>query len=130
LRSPWPSGNQFVADVCTDRFLRRHRNRPNYRIKSDKDLTVRGCRSFEHGEEARRGVVGGARRTAAPLTDPRLSPIRVLQFACWSRIGTTALTVVRPTTESISSRPPICCKRSRMLANPTPRVGAFFWPIN
>jgi hypothetical protein len=61
--------------------------------------------SFEH--ERDRGVVGGALRTAAPLADSRLSPIRVLQFACWSRIGTTALTVVRPTTESISSRPPI-----------------------
>ena len=57
-------------------------------------------------------------------------PIRVLQFACWSRIGTTALTVVRPTTESISSRPPICSKRSRMLANPTPHVKASFWPTN
>ena len=76
-----------------------------------------------------RGVVGGARRTAAPLADSRLSPIRVLQFACWSRIGTTALTVVRPTTESISSCPPICSKRSRMLANPTPPQAAAALPL-
>jgi hypothetical protein len=71
-----------------------------------------------------------ASRTAALLADSRLSPIRVLQFACWSRIGTTALMVVRPTTESISSRPPICSKRSRMLANPTPHVKTSFSPTN
>src|SRR5262245_47068974 len=68
--------------------------------------------------------------TILPKTLIFSSYICFAQDRCWSRIGTTALTVVRPTPESISSRPPICCKRSRMLANPTPRVGAFFWPIN
>src|SRR5215467_14539033 len=68
--------------------------------------------------------------TILPKTLISSSYVCFAQDRCWSRIGTTALTVVRPTTESISSRPPICCKRSRMLANPTPRVGAFFWPIN
>lgn len=68
--------------------------------------------------------------TILPKTLIASSYICFAQDRCWSRIGTTALTVVRPTTESISSRPPICCKRSRMLANPTPRMGASFWPIN
>src|SRR5262245_55549352 len=68
--------------------------------------------------------------TILPKTLISSSYICFAKDRCWSRIGTTALTVVRPTTESISSRPPICCKRSRMLANPTPRVGAFFWPTN
>src|SRR6266566_7185760 len=39
----------------------------------------------------------------------------------YARIGTVALTSVRPTVESISSRPPTWCRRSRMLASPTPR---------
>src|SRR5215475_4369220 len=62
--------------------------------------------------------------TILPKTLIFSSYICFAQDRCWSRIGTTALTVVRPTMESISSRPPICCKRSRMLANPdTPRGG-------
>src|SRR5437016_7510522 len=32
----------------------------------------------------------------------------------YARIGTVALTSVRPTVESISSRPPTWCRRSRM----------------
>src|SRR5262249_45512934 len=52
-------------------------------------------------------VVTGARRTAAPLADSSFPRSKCFQFACWSRIGTTALTVVRPPPESTSSRPPI-----------------------
>src|SRR5262245_53797577 len=64
-----------------------------------------GVLSMERKQD--RGVVGGARRTAAPLADSSFPRSKCFQFACWSRIGTTALTVVRPTTESTSSRPPI-----------------------
>jgi hypothetical protein len=45
--------------------------------------------------------------TMFPKTLIFSSYICFAQGRCWSRIGTTALMVVRPTTESISSRPPI-----------------------
>src|SRR5262249_36037303 len=71
----------------SDCFFRRHWNRPNYRIKSDKDLTVRRCAKisrlssvsgFEHGEEARSRRGWRCAPHGCTSGGLKLSPIRVL----------------------------------------------------
>jgi hypothetical protein len=80
----------------------------------DPDAGLIRFQDWAQAEAARKAILD----TVSELTSNQLSRSpsmasqglrrsEVLQFACWSRIGTTALTVVRPTTESISSRPPI-----------------------